>query len=109
VAAQAAPAPARRAEDAQALDAVDPEGDGALELPADQLTEDDHGILDPINRDLTAGDHTNGLQLLRFMRYSILMSVEESIALEAAVEDWVHQTGNLFGFVRNLLKQAGKL
>ncbi|MBX0328673.1 hypothetical protein K2Z83_13405 [Oscillochloris sp. ZM17-4] len=72
-------------------------------------TAEDNGILDPIDRSLTKGENANLNEAVRFMRYAIPLTVEESAALEAAVEDWVHQTGGLFGFIRNLLKQAGRI
>lgn len=96
----AAPAPA-----AAAAATADDELLDAGAAPA----EEDHGILDPINRDLTKGENAGFGEAVRFMRYAIPLTVEESAALEAAVEDWVHQTGGLFGFVRNLLKQAGRI
>ena len=90
-----------------AADGAD-DADGEL-LDAGVIVEDDHGILDPINRDLTKGENAGLGEAVRFMRYAIPLTVEESAALEAAVEDWVHQTGGMFGFIRNLLKQAGRI
>ncbi len=89
------PAPAPIADTEQDLPAI------PSPTPA-TCSAEEAGILDPLNRELSKGVVDASLPVLRFMRYTIPLTTEESAWLEQETEAWVQMSGALYGFVQHL-------